>query len=330
VRPTAAALLALTLAGCGPAAPLELAVREFPTSVRYGQPSSSATPAPTPPAPAPAPGLTVPPPVLLPPPAPSLITVLLTPAPTCRTAGPLDAAAQPATDTATLSPAQTSYQWRVSGSYTNGGTTVQFPTAATVNVSNDTPVSSNGEYSFDVTDTAGGLGGTQSVTTTYQVVPEPQGGEVGGVSTTQASGIYITRVATSEPSTGAQVVFTPSPPILYLPFPATSTQPSWTVDSANSGTSGGSAGTVEQLTATIVGRGRVDACGTILDSWKVHATGTITSASQSLNVDETYYVGTEYGGIPLEQSVTYTGTNGGATITSTSTQTMSVIPLNPS
>ena len=335
-RPLLAAVAVCGMvSACGPTAPLEVAMREYPSSVDYG---SAATPAPSsaPPAslpapePAPAP-LPVQP--QLPPPQvssqPTVIVVLTAPA-ACPAAGPLDPAVQPAIPESTSAPQAATYDWRVAGSLTTAGSAPKpFPTKATEQVTNVTSAaaSSSGSYTFDVVDSAAGLDGTQTVTTSFEVVPEPAGGQVSGVSTTQASGIYITRVTTANAVAGAAPsTFVPTPPILYLPFPADlNPPPSWQVNSAD-GT------TVEQYSAQVKGHGRVDACGKVLDAWHVQITGgSITSPSENLQLTGDYYVGTEYGGIPLEDALTYKGTAtaGGPTITSTSVRTSDVVPEAP-
>jgi hypothetical protein len=332
-RPLLAAIVVCGMvSACGPTAPLEVAVREYPSSVDYG---SAATPAPS------APPITVPAPEPAPAPvpaqpqlpqassAPAVVVVVTAPA-ACPAAGPLDPAVQPATPESTSAPQAATYDWRVSGTLTTAGSAPKaFPAKATEQVTNVTSAaaSSSGSYTFDVVDSAAGLDGTQTVTTSFQVVPEPAGGQVSGEPTTQASGVYITRVTTANAVAGAApTTFVPTPPILYLPFPADlNPAPSWQVNSADGAT-------VEQYSAQIKGHGRVDACGKVLDAWHVQITGgSITSPTESLQLSGDYYVGTEYGGIPLEDALTYKGTAtaGGPAITSTSTRTSDVVPEAP-
>lgn len=314
------------LAGCGPVPPLEVAVREFDSSVTYGLAETTAPPATTPvpppvPAPAPVPALPAPPP-------PAPVIVQLPPPSACPSAGPLTAAAQPALPESTSAPQAASYPWRIDGSITSGGRSKPLPATATEQVTNvvSAAASTSGDYTYDVVDSAAGPDGTQTVTTSFEVVPEPAGGEVSGVATTQASGIYITKVTTANAVGGQPVTFVPAPPILYLPFPADLTPaPSWTVNSADGSTA-------ETYTAHIKGHGRVDACGTVLDGWDVQISGgTITGPTENLTLSGDYFVGTEYGGIPLGDALTYSGTTSvnGAEISSTSTRQCDVVPEPP-
>lgn len=320
-------LAAMLLAGCGPTAPLDLSVLEYPTSVQYGQPSSAATPAPAP-QPAP-PAVLVAPPVIAPVPPPvELHTALPTSEVPCPTAGPLAPAAVAASDTPASPPVAATYSWREAGSITLNGSTVQFPASDSMTVANVTNPDSQGVFSYDVTTTGGGLDGRETVTTTYEVVPAPGGGTVGGVNTNQASAIYITKVVTAEPTTGQQLTFTPSPPIEYLAVPAAQTDPAWMIDSTDTSPTGDV--TVEKGMAQITGHGRVDACGTVLDAWQVTLSVDITSATQSLHLDETYDVGTEYGGVPLQVTSSYRGTDQSATVSSSGTETIDEQPQVPS
>jgi hypothetical protein len=335
-RPLLAAIVVSGMvSACGPTAPLEVAMREYPSSVDYGSavtPAPSTAPPTSVPAPEPAPAPVPAQPQLQLPQAssaPAVVVVITAPA-VCPAAGPLDPAVQPATPESTSAPQAATYDWRVSGSLTAAGSAPKpFPAKATEQVTNVTSAvaSSSGSYTFDVVDSAAGLDGTQTVTTSYEIVPEPAGGEVSGVATTQASGIYITKVTTTNAVAGAApTTFVPTPPILYLPFPADlNPAPSWQVNSADGAT-------VEQYSAQIKGHGRVDACGKVLDAWHVQITGgSITSPTENLQLSGDYFVGTEYGGIPLEDALTYKGTatTGGPTITSTSTRTSDVVPEAP-
>ncbi|MHB8719414.1 MAG: hypothetical protein ACYDAC_11065 [Candidatus Dormibacteria bacterium] len=316
---------AALLSGCGPTAPLDLTVEQAATSVLYGQPSSSPAPAVPAPLPAPAPVFVAPVYVPLPPPATfEAATPAPTPPPACPSADPLSAAPLAAPATPSQPPPAATYAWRVSGQYQSGGSTVPFPPTSTITVGNINTQGGQGAYSFDVTDTSSGLSGREPVTTTYEVVPAPQGGTAGGVSTNQASAIYITKVVTVEPATGTTLTFVPTPPIEFMALPAAPKE-SWSSVSSNAGTAGAAA-TTEMLSGSIVGHARVDACGTLLDAWDVQVTGTITGPTQTLKLTEEYWVGTEYGGLPLAVNATYKGTDGGASVTSTSQRTTDVQP----
>ncbi|HEV7679634.1 MAG TPA: hypothetical protein VGQ42_13800 [Candidatus Dormibacteraeota bacterium] len=298
----------LTLSACGPSAPFEVAVRSYAGDVAYGAQSA--------PAPAPA---QAPLPVELPPGAPPLIYGAPAPPPQptatpprpsgtalpdCPTAPAGAAANLPAEPFATTPPSPGSYAWRQAGTFRQGtGTAQAFLPKLAHTVGNVSAPDATGSYSFDVTTSSGGLNGLQRVTTSYQVVPpSPAGSNVLGVPATQAAGIYVTAMVMADSSSPNTRLARFAPPLLILQFPA-SEQPAWSTKGTDSGS-----GDTLQLSAAVTGHARVDACGTVIDAWEVHATGSLTGPDQTLSLDLTYDVATQYGGLIVREKDSIGGT----------------------
>ena len=322
-------LVALACAACGPTPPFELAVRAVPGDVAYGAQSTPA-PAPAPPPPvALGPGV---PPLLYgapTPPAPATTFApnpTATPAPACPTAPVGAVPALNADPAATVPPVAQTYLWHESGSFQiGGGAREPFPPQFTHAVANVSAPDATGSYGFDVTTTAGGVSGLQKVTDSYQVIPPPQSTtQVQGVGTTAAAGMYLTAVTVQDSGLPTQRVERFAPPILLMPFPATDL-PTWTTAGHDS---------VSQDTLTLSGavtrHVAVDACGTVIDAWEVHATGSLVGPMQNLSLDLTYDVATQFGGLVVGEVTTVTGTelaNGAMqNVTSSVTAATSVMP----
>jgi hypothetical protein len=301
-------LTALSLSACGPSAPFEAAVRAYPADVAYGsqtKPTETPAPATTPPLELP-PGT---PPLVYGAPAPAhpptfapVATATPTP-PQCPQAA-VDAVAElPADQAATVPPAEATYAWHQSGtSQVGGGAPSQFPPKLTHTVGNVSPRDA-GSYTFDVTTTSGGLNGLQRVVNSYQVVPTPPtGSNLQGVSTSQAAGLYLTAMVTSDPTSPQSRLTRFAPPLLLLQFPA-GDLPSWTTAGTDSGS-----GDTMTLSAAVTGHHQVDACGKLVDAWEVHATGSLSGPDQQLSLDLTYDVATQYGGIIIREKDSITGT----------------------
>lgn len=149
-----------------------------------------------------------------------------------------------------------------------------------------------------------------STTTTYQVknnAPRQvvQGNQNfgGGVAAgtgqsletgTPDRGVAILKTVLRDPNGKEVSTFEPSPPVLILPLDVVvpSTFSAVGVDP----TSGSSLA----INGQIVGRERVDACGEIIDGWKVSSTQSFTSATGDSSVlTTTYHVGTQLGGLVI-------------------------------
>ncbi len=306
----ALATAAVCLAACGPTPPFQLAVRAVPGDVAYGAQSQPAPPQAISQAAGPA---------ALPPGAPPLIyggatpppqttfapSPTATPTPSCPTAPPDAVPALEADASATVPPVAAAYAWHEKGTYQlGGGPVLPFSPQLSHTVTNVSAAdATTGAYTFDVVDSAGGLDGLQTVTYSYQVIPPPQGTtDVQGVSTAQASGLYLTGVDVQQSPLPQPRVARFSPPVLLLPFPANGAAP-WTT----AGTDSESQDTIT-LNGSVDGHATVDACGLLVDAWEVHATGSLVGPNQNLSLDLTYDVATQFGGVIVGEKTAITGT----------------------
>jgi len=313
VKRTPLLLTALLLTACGPTAPFALAVRAVPGDVAYGAQSQ--------PAPSTASGAGV---AAAPPPgAPPLIygaplqpapvatfapTPTATPAASCPTAAVDAVPAVTADPFATVPPVAASYVWHTDlahSAYTIGGGPARpFPAHFTHTVGNvSAPDRTTGSYTFDVTTSAGGVTGLQQDTYSYQVIPPPNGTtDVQGVSTSQAAGLYLTAMQMQDSGVPTPRVAKFAPPILLMQFPGTDL-PTWNTAGTDS-----ASGTTIHLSAAVTGRATADACGTRVDAWQVHATGSLVGPNQDLSLDLTYDVATQFGGLIVAETTIVTGT----------------------
>jgi len=326
-------VVALALTACGPTPPFELAVHEVPGDVVYGgqstpAPSASAGSGPS----ALAPGA---PPLIYgapaPPPQATFASIpATTPAPVCP-AAPVDAVpALQADPWASVPPVATAYLWRTDVAqswYTlGGGPKLAFPATFTHTVANVSPAdATTGAYTFDVATSAGGVTGLQKVTDSFEVIPPPEGtSDVQGVSTSQAAGLYLTAMQTLDPSDPRSRVTRFAPPILLMQFPGNEL-PTWNTAGTDTAT-----GTTIQLAGAVLGHVSVDACGTVIDAWQVHATGSLVGPNQNLSLDLTYDVATQYGGIIVAEQDGIGGTElSGSAMQSVGSHDVSFIAVPP-
>ena len=84
--------------------------------------------------------------------------------------------------------------------------------------------------------------------------------------------------------------------------------------------------TTENISATLIGHERVQACGRLVDAWRVQATGTPDSPTQQINLTLDYAIATEYGGIPVRDTVQMSGMDSYRTLNSKNTATIDRVP----
>ena len=244
------------------------------------------------------------------------------PAPPCPLADPQAPAESVAHDSAPKPPRDASYPYRNSGFFrTEGKGTSAYPPQIVRRV-HDVVVASNGDFDFQVSI---GLAGTET-TTSYHVTNNPD---------SVNRGVFMTQVIT--PRENGFDSFTPSPPVLLMPFPSREFGTNLE-DETNSvvgrkyRSSGSDAGhgTSMVLEAQINGHYFVDACGKHLDSWDVEVTnGQIVGPGKNLSFTGHYYVGTEYGGLVLKDDLRFSGIDGTDNVTVNNTSTINQVPLDP-
>ncbi len=314
----------LLLSACGaPDRPLDLGFKEVPSDVVLGDqsiPTPTARPSTGPvsvvPLPLPPSIVTLPPPPFEVPtsvgPPPSPPPPLPAP-PSCPPADPLAAPKLEAPATVARPPAMAAYLFDNVGTFSVSGADARkgtFPTR-TLRIVNNIRTT-QGAFLYDVAERIGDT----TTTTTFGVVSEP-------VLPTQETGLFLQRMTYAR-TDGSAASFTPNPPLKLAAFPLVRghVTEQRAVDAQTQ--------TAMTFTSTVEGKARVTACGEPLDSWTVHLTkGRLLSPTQDLNFDSTYQIGTQYGGIVLQDAIAFTGTDGAAGVQRSNRATIAMVPRVP-
>jgi hypothetical protein len=300
----AVAVLLASTAACAPKEEVHLSVRDLSSDVVYGDQSKPKPPPPIPaasirptfpsfiqpPSPPPRPGFTPPPPKEPCPAAAVDAFPVVEASPRVRHA-----------------PAPATYVFRQSGEVTIGTETFEVPPVSFREIA-DVVEHEDGTITFDVIE-------DQLVlkTTTSYLIDQTS-------NDSAFDGIFITQVVTA-PTKGEVEQFTPQPAIRILPLPVqVSAEPF-----VSAGTDA-LRGMSMSLEGTVVERGRVDACGTVLDAWKVHATIAVTSATMAQTYESTFDMGTQFGGIVLSDHLVLSGLQ---SATAVSRDTTAIITQSP-
>ncbi len=290
--------LLIAMSACGPATQINANLNGQPANVLLG----GSLPTPTAVAPLPNlnpmstfPGfLQPPPPVVYPHSAPPPSISFATPNP-CPPADPLAPAEAPLGNQPEAPPADGAYHFHQTGQ-------VQFtsPTKGVVPAAPDvvrtvqaTPMTAEGTYTYQTSETEG------SVTQVTKFLVDPQGVDVASAAAAQGAGLYLTEIDGYAPAGNDQ--FVPANPIQLLAFPA----------AAQVGTTFNMDGVdaTHQLalkgTGTVVGSGRVDACGKVIYAYQVTVTAALTGPSTDVNLDAAYWIAPQYGAISVQDSVSW-------------------------
>jgi hypothetical protein len=305
----AAALGALALVtGCaGPQAHVSLQGKQEPLDVAFGKPSAIVLTGNPPLSPVPS-GLGV-----LPVQSPGGDVVIddgglkTPPLPACPAADPLSAPALVADTSVTGVAPPGTYSYRYDGRVVEGGKPRAFSgTSKHVVTSSDV---GNGAHRFTVQVTMLGA------TTTYDYAVLPAAGTAADVH----GGIELTSV-TGSGGFGYNASFHPDKPLQVFSQPANAgTQWNDAETDLRSGTYALVAGTVE-------GKEKVDACGTPLDAVKTTATFDISSPNETMKVTVVTWWGTQFGGLPLAEVQSYSGSAGGVAVKGEVTSIIAVDP----
>ena len=292
----AAASAVVLLTGCaGPQAHVSLIGKQQPIDVAFGKPTAAVLTGNPPLSPVPG-GLGV-----LPVTSPGGTLVGGTPTPpsapppACGKVNPLTAPAEVADNQITTNAPQGTYDYRFSGLTVEGGKARTFS-----GVSKHTVTSSdlgNGAHRFSIDITMLGA----KTTYDYTVLP------VVGTAADVHGGIELTSV-TGNGGFGYNASFRPDKPLQVFSQPANAGN-TWTDAETDA-----QSATYAVVNGTIDGKDRVDACGTPLDAWKSTTTLDITSPNETLKVTVQTWWGTQFGGLPLAELQTYSGTAGGVAV----------------
>jgi hypothetical protein len=287
-------VVALLLTACaGPRAHVDIIGKQEPLDVAFGKPEASIVKGNPPLAPVPSglgvlpvtnPGVTyVDVPGELPPPPPP---------PACPSANPLSAPAEVAGDSVTSQVPAGTFPYRYSGVTADGKAGQRF-SGISKHVVTGSAVG-NGVYRFSIDITMLGA------TTTWSYLAAPGVGTAANVQ----GAIELTSVS-GNGGFGYNASFTPDKPLRVFAQPA---YPGATWQDAESDAQ---SGTVATVSGTIDSKDRVDACGTKLDAWKSTMTLTITSPNESIKTTVSTWWATQFGGLPIQEVQSYSGTAGG-------------------
>ncbi len=307
------------LAACGPTEPINASLKGQPANVLLGGslPSPSAA--------AQLPNLNPianfpgfiqpPPPAMAPVPQPSFAFATPNPCPSADPRGAAQAALGNAPD---APPPDATYHFRQSGqvTYTAPDKHV-IPVTPDVSRSiTSTPMTSQGTYTYQTSETDG------PVTQVTKFLVDPQGVTALSVVQAAAAGLYITEVDGYAPSGNDQ--FTPDNPIQLLAFPAAAqVGTTFNVDGVDA---------VHQLslkgTGTVVGAGRVDACGKVIYAYQVDVTAELLGSGTDVGLNASYWIAPQYGAISVQDSVEWvTNPNNATQYVSKVTATIDELPL---
>jgi hypothetical protein len=328
------ALLCVVPAACGqPPTPLDIGMREVRNDIVLGAQSREEPVTPAPPIPPtavvidvpillpPAPSrFAPPPPPPSPPPAPSPRpggpVAVPSPSPVldaCPEDDPRDAPAIEASRIGAVPPAEETLVYRNDGSFSVSGANANEGTfeGDTFRAVEDVEVDDNGDFRYAV---AAELAGTVT-TTHYEARIEPTDAQasplLAGQGIRDDRGLYVTSVVTEGPD-GSVSRFRPTPAMLVLPFPNNDgvTFSVRSVDLVS--------GVTMAYDATVVGKGRVNACSVPLEGITVELTnGTVMGPSTDVDFTARYVFATQFGGLSIEDEFTTAGTEGGQTSSST-------------
>lgn len=333
-------VLALVASACsGPSEPLAVGMREVASEVVLGAQTDRA-PRPVPvderedrapvtlpvvpgPARPPSTDTPPPPPQREPPTTPRPSPPPPPPADPCPAFDPLQPPRDEAFHDRGTAPAERAYPYRVEGEISVSGAdpgSQTLETEATRRVE-DVVVEDNGDLSFvTVTELEG-----RTTRTGYEVVNEeladPTGGAVDATGAEQVpTGVYLAFVETTG-GTGAELSFHPAAPMKLLEFPA------FTGSSYRSAGTDPASGVSMSFQATIGEKTLVNACGEPVQAITVELTeGRLDGPMVNLDFTATYDLATQYGGLPVRETVTSSGREGLDTVSRTVSATVNVVP----
>jgi len=305
-RRTAAALAgclaALATAGCGPHQSLQLTMDQVSLTVpRVLTPAVSLVP--------PAP-ITVPLPVPSIPNVPIYITPVIPPAapklPPCPKANEFAVPAEPASIETTSGPTPAIYIQTSHGSYSGSSAT---PSSGKLTANVDTAISPLAQTTAPTTgqvsdnwlvsrvDTA-----THATTyEAYQLATPTGSGQL------VTPGIYLTGLKWKDPVRGELSFIPTGGGIEIMPSPVNTSS---TAVFASSATDPNSLTTMT-ASGNVLGRKRIDVCGTLVDTWTVQLSGAITGPNFKYQFAWRQQIATQYGGVDVEDDLTLTAPAGG-------------------
>jgi hypothetical protein len=359
-RALAAAMAGVPLltSGCGPSVPVQLGMKNVPLDITVGNDVPTRPPVARG-------GVTAPPVAEALPAVAPLITAVAPPAAPGFTPPPplvvgsgevcpqLDhTRASPGAATAEVDSTATQGAWpfRSGGEVTVDGVAYALPPQNTRSVS-AAAQSSQGVFDFTETGDSFGFPGAQTAYTASNSTSAPANPLVSPTSSFGLSSFLLQfpgGALAFHPATPLKLLATPaSAASTYQPDPNNPSIPD-TTGSWNDAQSDAQDGSAMSIQATDLGKVQVNACGTPVDAWRVHAVLTLTgtliattagpvAAKTDLTLDVTYAVATGLGGLIVDEVVkTVANSDGstpsfaGAAFTDNTTSTLSAPRPEPS
>jgi hypothetical protein len=203
-----------------------------------------------------------------------------------------------------------SYRWKRSGKETRVSLPIPLPVLGfeTRLIRNPVRVSAN-DFTYETVQTDTTFGASTVVVTTWQVKTDPvrQDVDIFGAARTRVGeperGLSLKQVRRFDRDGKLIGTFAPIPAILILPLPVVHGD-TWTSVGTDPTT-----GESLQHQGTVAGRERVDACGDVVDGWKVDSTESFTGEQTSTR-EYDYIVATQLGAIVISEKINSTTPQG--------------------
>jgi len=178
-----------------------------------------------------------------------------------------------------------------------------------------------GEFTRTVSDVVSDANGVRfkvssdvlGVTSTHSFVSQPARDRVPG-------SVGLAAVSAEGRGIDNRPSFTSPKPLILLPLDATVGQ-QW-ADAATDPLTA----TTYTVAGTVIGKSRVWACGENVDAWQVKITQRVVTPFQTVESDITDWIATQYGGLIVQETVSWTGSAGGVEVRGEYTATINEVP----
>lgn len=231
--------------------------------------------------------------------APSQSTTTVPPPATCPPPPPNASSRQQAGEQVSGTPPTGSYPVEYVASFNSGNTQQHQSGTATFTVG-QVQKGSGGAMNFTVTTNLLGESGT------FQYGVQPASfSQVTPIGQASSGGFIALMNATGSGGYGYQASFHPSSGLELLPLPAT-VGSSWQGEAADTST-----GTVASVNGVVQAETVVGVCGGVVDTRESNATITTSTPNENVTTTVQTYFATQYGGLPVEEVESYSGTAGG-------------------
>lgn len=241
---------------------------------------------------------------------PGLPPLPVTPQQECPSAPPTAAAEEPASENVLRTPTEGVHRWKREGKQTiisAAGEPIEIAIGGfEKRIVRNVVETSETSFTFEVVRPL--LNRPAVSITTYEVETEPMQYQPGGVPVIDAprgnepeGGVTVQKIVIQEED-GTETSFNPTVGLLYIGLPVVPSERF--TSSAVDGRSGQSI----VHDATVLGRDRIDACGDLVDGWRVQATQSRTDAAGEVSFN--YLVAPQLGGLVIREEIEQTDLEG--------------------